>query len=315
MSIKIISIRFTRNVAKMKDALRKCGDVTLLQEEHHARRIVVRVLRLVLALLVAQVAFFTSSAQARCMLSLVWSPTHVQRVALFAAIDRNVVIRFLGHSSFLLTSPEGTVVLTDPNALYPTDVSPHVITLSNDHYTHSNLQSTFGHAGTDTVILRGSGQVTGKESAAVRVRDVLIERLPSNLAGDPQRGMHAGNGIFLFNIGDLCVAHFGNLRQRLSDEQINVLGRIDVMMVPIDQWTTIGYDEVIDLALRIRPSWIIPMHYDDPAQPQIFAEFVANDERSRHIGYRMLKTKSIGVSRRSLPAKSQVLIMGAPTGP
>lgn len=273
-------------------------------------------------LLLALAAFTAGAAQARCLPSLVRSfesDVPLLRASLrlaqgrgdTPAQERGVTLRYLGHSSFLLISSRNTVVLTDPNALYPVDIAPHAITVSNDHFTHSNLSSVMPRLEHDPVILRGSGPVTSQESAATRVGEVLIERLPSNLAGDPASGMHAGNGIFLFSVDDLCIAHFGNLRQHLSERQLTALGRVDVMLVPIDQWVTIGYDIVVELMASVRPAWVVPMHYDDPNHPDVFLGYLAADPRSRQVGHRKLSARSLRITREILPTKTEVLIFGA----
>ena len=56
-----------------------------------------------------------------------------------------------------------------------------------------------------------------------------------------------GNSIFIYAVGDLCIAHLGHLHHRLTKEHLEELGRIDVLMVPIDGAYTMGLPLMVDV--------------------------------------------------------------------
>ena len=45
---------------------------------------------------------------------------------------------------------------------------------------------------------------------------------------------HDGNSIFVFQTADLCIAHLGHLHHTLTPEHLKQIGRIDVVLVPVD---------------------------------------------------------------------------------
>jgi L-ascorbate metabolism protein UlaG (beta-lactamase superfamily) len=63
----------------------------------------------------------------------------------------------------------------------------------------------------------------------VRARNVLTNIRIFN--GGTERN---GNSIFIFGIANLCIAHLGHLHHTLTQQQLNEIGRVDVVLVPVD---------------------------------------------------------------------------------
>jgi len=90
----------------------------------------------------------------------------------------------------------------------------------------------------------------------------------------------------------------------LSKEQVARLGRIDILMVPIDGVSTMSHEEVLHVAGQIQPKIIMPMHFSFGA-PEMFVELVARRHRVRR-----LDSTFIEISRADLPEKTELLILG-----
>ena len=56
-----------------------------------------------------------------------------------------------------------------------------------------------------------------------------------------------GNSIFIFEIANLCVAHLGHLHHTLTQQQLNEIGRVDVVMVPVDGSYTLDLDGMVEV--------------------------------------------------------------------
>jgi L-ascorbate metabolism protein UlaG (beta-lactamase superfamily) len=69
-----------------------------------------------------------------------------------------------------------------------------------------------------------------------------------------------GNSIFIFETADLCIGHLGHLHTSLTDTQYAQIGRLDVIMVPVDGRNTLSQSAMSELMQRLRPSVILPMH-------------------------------------------------------
>src|SRR5487761_1144400 len=78
-----------------------------------------------------------------------------------------------------------------------------------------------------------------------------------------QRG---ANVIYVFGVGGVRVCHMGDFGQAgLRPEQLNAIGKIDLLFVPIGGMATIDGRAAAELVETLDPSWVVPMHYRTPA--------------------------------------------------
>jgi len=167
-----------------------------------------------------------------------------------------VGIRYLGHSSFVIETPEGVRAVTDYNGVHKPAELPDIATMNNAHSTHftPNPDPGIGH------VLRGWNPEGGMADHDVEVADMRVRNIPTSVHG--RLGDQANsNSIFVFEIEDLCIAHLGHLHHLLEDEHLAELGVIDILLVPIDGAYTMSQGEMIQVIGQIGPSVVIPMHY------------------------------------------------------
>ncbi len=69
-----------------------------------------------------------------------------------------------------------------------------------------------------------------------------------------------GNSIFIFEVAGLCIGHLGHLHVKLDDSHFAAIGRLDILMVPIDGTYTMSLDGVSEITRRLRASVVLPMH-------------------------------------------------------
>ena len=61
------------------------------------------------------------------------------------------------------------------------------------------------------------------------------------------------------------LCHLGDLGQKeLTPEQLEKIGEIDILMIPIGGTYTIGAKEAVRIMSQIEPNITIPMHYQIP---------------------------------------------------
>jgi L-ascorbate metabolism protein UlaG (beta-lactamase superfamily) len=172
-----------------------------------------------------------------------------------------VTIEWLGHSTFQITSSKGTRVLTDPHGAFdlPRPTLPqHIVTTSHQHGPHNSVHMAPG----TPVILHGltpGGENWQKISTTIR--DVSVYVVPAY--HDKSHGMQRGkNAIFVFRIDDICIAHLGDLGHMLTPEQLNMMGKIDVLLMPIaGGYFTVTPTEARDVTKQVNPKIAIPMHF------------------------------------------------------
>jgi len=170
-------------------------------------------------------------------------------------------IKWLGHACFLLTSPGGTRVVTDPPSeevgYHLRPVPADLVTISHEHYDHNNLQTVAGSPRVARALTEG-----GKDwaSPAVEVGDVSVTVVPT--FHDPEGGGKRGkNGCFLLDMGGIRVVHLGDLGHPLSEQEAARFGTVDVLLIPVGGFYTIGPAEADGVISHLRPRVVIPMHF------------------------------------------------------
>lgn len=176
-------------------------------------------------------------------------------------------VRWYGQSAFRLASADQTVFI-DPFHLpgpemaarglrfdYPAiaNVQADLLLITHEHFDHNAAEAT---GGTPHVIRSTAGTL---DSPVGKVTAVASEHDP---AAGTQRGP---NTIFVFELDGLRVCHFGDFGQTaLRPEQQTAIGAVDLLIVPVGGGPTAGADGASEIVARLRPRWVVPMHYRTP---------------------------------------------------
>ncbi|MDX6688867.1 MAG: hypothetical protein QOG15_324 [Solirubrobacteraceae bacterium] len=175
-------------------------------------------------------------------------------------------VEWFGQSAFSLTAPEATVFVDpfgDMSAAaarglrwdYPPieGVACDLLLVTHEHPDHNRVEAIDG----DPSVLR---------STAGRLESPIGEVLAVASEHDAAAGTERGpNTIFVFDLGDLRVAHFGDLGQAaLRDEQAAAIGTVDLAFVPVGGGPTIDGEQAAAIATTIGARWVVPMHYRTP---------------------------------------------------
>jgi L-ascorbate metabolism protein UlaG (beta-lactamase superfamily) len=171
-------------------------------------------------------------------------------------------ITYLGHSSFKIKTKTATVI-TDPFdsqmvGFKYSAAEAEIVTVSHSHHDHNAIDKVIGVK----KVFEGPGEY--------EVMGVSIIGYSS--FHDTREGAERGkNTIFVFEAEGLRLAHLGDLGHMLSDDLVNEIGSIDVLMIPVGGKFTIGPKEAAEIVGKIDPYFIIPMHYAVPElNPQTF---------------------------------------------
>lgn len=174
-----------------------------------------------------------------------------------------VTLRWYGHSTFLITSSQGTKILTDPmptNMGY--DIKPidgvDIVTIGHEHSDHNNTKLATGNP----IVLRG---LAGREWATVdqKVKDVTIRNVPT--FHDNSQGTQRGkNSAFAFELDGLRIVHLSDLGHILSQEQAAAIGPVDVLLIPVGGFYTIDGAQATQVVQQLSPKIVVPMHYKTP---------------------------------------------------
>jgi len=229
------------------------------------------------------------------------TPVGLRRVATKAD---EVAITYAGHSTYFIDTPGGVRIATDYSGAYQTGRLPDVVTMNRAHSTHYTLfpDPRIPH------VLHGWGDDGQPAHIDERIGDVHIRNVTTDIRrywGEDTGGemIKDGNSIFIFEVAGLCIGHLGHLHVPLDDSHLAAIGRIDILMVPIDGTYTMSLDGISDITRRLRASVVLPMHrFATPLE-----EFMRRIGQQFAIDVRTGRT--LKISRDLLPGTPTVIIL------
>jgi L-ascorbate metabolism protein UlaG (beta-lactamase superfamily) len=229
-------------------------------------------------------------------------PPHVMpaswRLAALAADQ--VRVTYAGHSTFVIESPQSVRIATDYNDYVQVPL-PTIATMNRAHDTHFSAypNPAIPH------VLRGWTATGAPARHDLQVQDVRVRNVPTNIRDWSGGTDRYGNSIFIFELGSLCIAHLGHLHHTLTQQQLDEMGRIDVVLVPVDGNLTLDLEGMIEVLRALKAPLMIPMHYFSLYTLQRFLD------RARDESWQVERASepSIVLSRAALPATPKVLVL------
>ncbi len=206
-------------------------------------------------------------------------------------------ISWLGHSCFRIRGSH-TIVITDP---YPPSVgyslgkpTAHIVTVSHQHSGHSYVQGISGEP--RLVIKPGEYEISG----------VLIIGIAT--FHDADRGEKKGkNIVYLMEVDEILICHLGDLGHVLTTEQVEEIGNVDVLLLPVGGVSTIDAPMAAQVVRQLEPKAVIPMHYKTPA---LSRELEPVERFIKEMGVQQIEPQpKLSLTKSSLPISTQVFLL------
>jgi L-ascorbate metabolism protein UlaG (beta-lactamase superfamily) len=231
-------------------------------------------------------------------------PFEAPRVMRASNAPDAVTITFLGHATFHITTPGGATAATDYSGDHSAPMPLDVATMNRAHSTHWTARPDPRIAR----VLQGWRDDGKPAQHDITVRDLRVRNVSTNIRGyDGSTTQPYGNSVFVFETAGLCIAHLGHLHHLLNDEDIAVLGQIDVVMAPLDGSWTLSAQDLATVIDRLRPRLVLAMHYWDDRTVRRFAAVVAD-----RYTLRWNQGPTITLSRATLPEIPELLVLPGP---
>jgi L-ascorbate metabolism protein UlaG (beta-lactamase superfamily) len=229
-------------------------------------------------------------------------PPFIEPAALrLAALERDQVrISYVGHSTFLIESPQLVRIATDYNDYVRSPMLPDIATMNHAHSTHYTLSPGSGIK----YVLHGWADDEKPARIDLQYKDVRVRNVPTNIRTFEGGTERHGNSIFIFEVANLCIAHLGHLHHTLTQQQLNEIGRVDIVLVPVDGSYTLDLDGMVEVLHALKAPLMIPMHYFSAYTLDRFLQRVRQDW-----DVEVAEIPSLVVSKTSLPAKPKVLVL------
>jgi L-ascorbate metabolism protein UlaG (beta-lactamase superfamily) len=164
-----------------------------------------------------------------------------------------LLIRWHGHACFEIADEDGLTVVTDPHdgkaiGIKCPVVSADIVLMSHDHFDHNCVRVVGG----DKEIVTGSGDMSTKGLSIKGVHSYH----------DEAKGKKRGESImFKFELDGIKLCHLGDLGEQLDQTQVDELGEIDILFIPVGGTFTVDADGAWDVINTLNPKVIIPMHF------------------------------------------------------
>jgi L-ascorbate metabolism protein UlaG (beta-lactamase superfamily) len=218
-----------------------------------------------------------------------------------AALARDQVrVSYIGHSTFLIESPQLVRIATDYNDYVRPPVLPDIVTMNHAHPSHYSDHPDPGIK----YVLRGWADDQKPARIDMTYKDVRVRNVPTNIRTFDGGTERHGNSIFIFEMANLCIAHLGHLHHTLTQQQLNEIGRVDVVLVPVDGSYTLDLEGMVEVLKSLKAPLMIPMHYFSAYTLDRFLQRVRQDW-----DVEVAEIPSVVVSKASLPAKPKVLVL------
>lgn len=150
-------------------------------------------------------------------------------------------------------------VVSDPfdpsrGAKLPRNFSADILTVSHDHLSHNYVEGVGGNP----FLITGPGEY--------EIKKVFVYGITSGHGVRNGGAKEEGpNTLYRFEIGDLSLAHLGDLGHDLTDTELERLENVDILFVPVGGGgVTIGAKQAAAIVTRVEPRIVIPMHYRLP---------------------------------------------------
>jgi L-ascorbate metabolism protein UlaG (beta-lactamase superfamily) len=212
-------------------------------------------------------------------------------------------IKWYGHAAFKITTDGGVRVIIDPyqsgafgGALSYGKITEEtdIVLTSHDHDDHNytkDIKGTFKHFNKEGVY---------------KEKGLTIEAFPCY--HDQSEGKERGNNLlFMIEVDGLRLAHMGDLGHTLAQETVKKMGRVDIVLLPVGGFYTIGSDEAGMVMNDIKPKFTIPMHYKTPKCEFPIAGIEAFTAGKK--GIKMVNAYEIEVNKDSLPKEPEIIVM------
>jgi L-ascorbate metabolism protein UlaG (beta-lactamase superfamily) len=211
-------------------------------------------------------------------------------------------IRYLDHAAFALKTAGGLIAVTDYTGyLGVTDDVPDVVTMNNAHETHwtANPDPRIPH------VLRGWPVDGVAADISLDLGEMLVRNVTTDTRGPfGEGGRTNGNSIFIFEVAGLCIGHLGHLHQIPNPAQYAAIGRLDVVMVPVDGGYTMTTDDMAGVVEHLRASIVLPMHWFSDRSLELFVDRMAG-------GFDIVRLDQpdLDISRDRLPKRPTIMVL------
>jgi len=212
-------------------------------------------------------------------------------------------IKWYGHAAFLITSDQGIKIILDPYepGAFGGQLSygkipdqADIALVSHDHADHNDTKSLSGAP----QVVKGSGSKTVK---GIAIHGVATYH-------DPSKGSERGaNTIYNLKVDGIQVCHLGDLGHVLGEKEVNQIGSVDILLLPVGGFFTIDAKEATRVMDQVKPKVVIPMHFK--TEKCGFPIAPVDDFLRGKSGVKRAGTSEVTFQKENLPQKMEIIVL------
>ena len=210
-------------------------------------------------------------------------------------------ITWYGHACFRLRGRQG-IVVTDPydkslGLALPSNLKSNIVTISHDNPHHNYTAGIKG----DFYVIDRPGEY--------EISDIFVTSINMRPPKKNEAKEASVNNVFVITIEDIKCCHLGDLNQVPTQSQVEDMGDIDVLFVPVGGQKALNATQAAEVISLIEPYVVIPMHYH---LPNITIKFDSVDKFLKEMGVSSSETTdTLKLTKSSIPDETQVIVLEA----
>lgn len=210
-----------------------------------------------------------------------------------------VRISFIDHASALIQTPDVAAVTDYSGLLGPTTLVPDVATMNIAHSSHwtPDPDPRIAH------VLPGWAEDGVPAAHSVDLGEMLVRNVPTDLR-DGEAVTADGNSIFVFEAAGLCIGHLGHLHHMPTEEDFALIGRLDVVLAPVDGGLTLDHATMIAVLEEFRARVVIPVHWWSQGTLERFLDGMSPDYAVERTG-----ASEVVLSLDAMPERPTIVVL------
>ena len=212
-------------------------------------------------------------------------------------------IAWHGYSCFRLTERNSASIVTDPFnksiGLASPRLKADVVTISHDAPGHSNSDN-----------VKGARTITGPGEYEIGGAFITgVDTSSNKQEGDSEI---TPNTAYVIDYDSASVCHLGDMNAIPSQTQIEALGTVDVLLVPVGGGKGLNAAQAAEIISLIEPSIVVPMHYK-VGKVKVKLDPLSRFLKEMGLG-KVNSEPNLKVIKSSLPEETQVRVLEPKTG-
>jgi L-ascorbate metabolism protein UlaG (beta-lactamase superfamily) len=115
------------------------------------------------------------------------------------------------------------------------------------------------------------------------------------------------NTLYVFDYMGITVAHLGDLRSVPTQAEIEALGTVHIVLVPVGGGNGMNAAKAAEIVSMLEPNLVVPMHYHTPA---VKVPLEKLDKFMKEMGLHEAETMpTLKVTKSSLPDETKVVVL------